>query len=531
MTVDAVVVGAGHNGLVAANLLADAGWRVIVLEATEHIGGAVRSTQFVPGHTSDMFSAFYPLGYVSPVLRRLRLEEHGLRWIRSSAALGHVFPDGRVALIEDDPQDTASNLEQWAAGDGERWLQTLRDWHEVRDPLIRALMAPLPAAGPGTKLVLQARPATLARIARLGLSSARTFVQEQWSGEGARTLITGNALHADVSPEATGSALFGWLLSMAGQDLGFPVPVGGAGELTAAMASRLRAAGGEIRTEAPVRRVVTENGRAAGVELADGTRVDARRAVLTDVVAPALYGQMLTEDDLPPGYLDGLRTFHWDNPTLKVNWVLSGKVPWRNPAAGRAGTVQLGGDRDDISRWMNSLSMRELPAKPFVIAGQMGVADPTRSPAGTETVWAYTHVPRTSDDARMHDNVQATAEQIDAIFEEAAPGFGAACVKRVVQTPGDMQRENPSLWHGAINGGTSQLSQQLIFRPMLGLGGARTPVRGLYLASASAHPGGGVHGACGNNAAIAALNDAKPLRGRVNGALLPLVWRTLYPGG
>ena len=525
----AIIVGAGHNALVAANVLADAGWSVDVVETNDTVGGAVRSAELLPGFECDLFSAFHPLGYVSPVLRSLRLHEYGLAWSRAPAALGHCFPDGRTAVIEADPEATAAGLEQWAAGDGDRWLAVLAGWRQVRDPLVRALLAPLPAAGPVARLARTVPAGDLMRLTRLAVSSARTYAQETWKGEGARTLLTGNALHADISPESAGSALFGWLLSMLAQDVGFPVPRGGSGRLTAALADRFQERGGRIRTGVAVRRVVVEGGRATGVILGDGSVLRAQRAVLAGVSAPALYGSMLNPGDLPVGFLDDLGRFQWDNPTVKINWMRSEPVPWRDPAAARCGTLHLGVDRNDLSQGMTDLSLGRMPERPFVLAGQMTLADPTRSAPGTETLWAYTHLAHSDDAGELVEHADSAVARVESMVNGLAPGFEDGVVKRVVQHPRELAASDANLYQGAVNGGTGQLSQQLLWRPTPGLGGARTPVRGLYLASAAAHPGGGVHGACGNNAAVAALHDAAPVRGPVLRAATAAMWRSLYP--
>ncbi|HEX2902689.1 MAG TPA: NAD(P)/FAD-dependent oxidoreductase, partial [Jatrophihabitans sp.] len=343
--------------------------------------------------------------------------------------------------------------------------------------------------------------------------------------QAAPVLLAGNALHSDLPPEAAGSAVYGWLLCMLGQRFGFPVPVGGAGALTQAMAKRFRARGGQLRTSAPAIGLEIAGGAVRAVRLASGERLAARRAVIADVPAPVLYEQLIGADRLPPRVVADIQRFQWDAPTLKVDWALSSRIPWTNRQVAEAGTVHLGVDLDGLTRYTADLAMRRPPAEPFVLLGQMTTADASRSPAGTESVWAYTHLPH-----GMEPDTDAIAEQVarvEALLERHAPGFAGLVLGRKVQAPGDLVEENPSLQHGAINGGTAQLHQQLIFRPIPGLGGASTPIDRLYLGSSSAHPGGGVHGACGANAAIAALKRA----GRLGGPrrrLMELAMRQLY---
>ena len=505
--VDAVVVGAGHNGLVAANLLADAGWSVLVLEATEHAGGAVRSAEVTaPGYVSDLFSAFYPLAAASPVLAALDLDRHGLRWSHAPAVLAHVLPDGRHALLSRDVEETAGSVGRFAAGDSGAWRRLVAEFSELADPLLDALFTPFPPVLPAARLLRRAGLGGAARLARMMTLPARRFGDEWFAGEGARLLVAGSALHADIPVDSAGSAAFGWLMAMVGQTRGFPVPRGGSGALADALVARLAAAGGQLRRSAPVSRIVVRDGVAVAVVLAGGETIRAGRAVLADVNAPTLYRKLLTHTVLPDRFLADLRSFQWDPPTLKLDWALSGRVPWRQPEVGRAGTVHLGVDMDGLTSYSAALARREVPEQPFVLLGQMSTADPTRSPAGTESVWAYTHLPHRAQPSAA--DVALAVERVEAAVERHAPGFRDAVLARCVQSPLRLAEQNPNLCHGAINGGTAQLHQELIFRPTVGLGGAATPVDRLFLASASAHPGGGVHGGPGANAARAALARA-----------------------
>jgi phytoene dehydrogenase-like protein len=501
---DAVVIGAGHNGLVAANLLADQGWDVVVCEATPQLGGAVRSAEVTsPGYLSDLFSAFYPLSAASPVLRALELDRYGLHWTHSPSVLAHVFPDDRCAVLSRDLDQTAASVEEFAAGDGAAWRLMAEQWEGIRQPLIDALFTPLPALGPASRLLAGLGAAGALRMARMALLPVRRLGEERFRGAGAPMLLAGNALHADLPPEGAGSAIYGWLLAMLGQSYGFPVPVGGAGMLTQSMATRFTALGGSIRLASPVDSIEIRDGAAVAVRLATGERIAARRAVVADVTAPALYRDLVGERHLPPRFLADLDNFQWDTPTLKIDWAVRSKVPWTAAGARGAGTVHLGVDLDGLTRYAADLATRQVPREPFVLFGQMTTADPSRSPEGTESAWAYTHLPPGVD---CSDEVIAEhVERVEAIVERHAPGFGDLVVGRYLQSPRQLERENPSLVHGAVNGGTAQLHQQLVFRPVPGFGGAGTPIDRLFLGGSSAHPGGGVHGGPGSNAARAAL--------------------------
>ena len=532
--VDAVVIGAGPNGLVAANLLADAGWDVLLLEAQPQPGGAVRSDEVAaPGFVSDLFSSFYPLGVASPVLQALRLEEHGLRWRHAPKVLAHPLPDGRAAVIHRDVAGTAASVEAFGEADGDVWTRITRDWERISPDLISALFRPFPPVRAGVRLARTLGAPDLLRFARFAMLSMRRYGTEEFRGEGGPLLLAGNALHTDLAPESPGSAIYGWLLAMLGQTVGFPVPEGGANRLTDALVARLQARGGRLECGAPVTDVVVENGRAVGVRIGGDRTVSVRRGVLADVAAPQLYLDLVGVENLPPRLLGDLRRFHWDNATVKVDWALSGPIPWQSPDVVGAGTVHLGGHLDDVSVFAHQLDMGQIPADPFLICGQMTTTDPTRSPAGTESAWGYTHVPlHPRADARGElrgDWTDATErerflDRIEARVESYAPGFRNLVVGRHVQFPGDLEAADGNLRGGAIGGGSAGIHQQLFFRPTPALGRPETPIAGLFLASSSAHPGGGVHGACGANAASAAL------KARTTGRLALAATRRLVGG-
>lgn len=514
-SVDAIVVGAGPNGLVAANLLADRGWEVLVVEAEDGPGGAVRSSStIVPGYVVDLFSAFYPLGIVSPVIADLELERHGLRWSHAPAVLAHPTPDGPTAVLHRDLAATAASLDRFAPGDGEAWVDLLSTWARAERPVVHAALRPFPPVRPTASLVARHGLRGTAELARLALLPVRRLADERFDGAGGGLLLAGNALHTDLTPESAASGIFGLLLAGIGQGHGWPVPVGGAGRLTDALVARLEGAGGSLRCASRVDEVVVVDGRADGVRLADGEVIRARRAVLADVVAPKLYRGLLRHHPLPERVATGVDRYQPGSATFKVNWALDAPVPWSDPAVGDAGTVHLADSMDELSRTASEIAAGALPSRPFLLVGQMTTSDPTRSPPGTESLWAYTHVPqRVRDDAagdgltgRWDDaDRERFADRVQARIERYAPGFASRVVARHVQSPVDLERADANLVGGDTNLGTAQLHQQLVFRPTLGWARPETFVERLYLASASAHPGGGVHGACGANAARAAL--------------------------
>ena len=513
---DAIVIGAGPNGLVAANVLADAGWQVEVLEAQEEPGGAVRSDRGVhPEFVSDLFSSFHPLAVASPAIRALELERFGLRWSHAPVVLAHPAVDGRCTLLQRGELETAAGIERdCGAADARAWARLSALWTALDPHVIDAMFSPFPPVKAGLAMAAKLRAAGGLRAARFMTLPVRRLAEEEFTQPGPGLLLAGCALHADLLPESAGSSAFGWLMAMLGQQYGWPVPVGGASSLTAALVRRLESLGGNVHCGVRVQEVVVRGGKALGVRSTDGQAHRATRAVLADVAATSLYGGLVSWEELPAAAREDLRRFQWDFSTFKVDWALNGTIPWAASEAARAGTVHLGADMNELSDYALQVSTHRLPGRPFALLGQMTTADPSRSPAGTESAWAYTHVPQHITEDLGGDAItgrwdtreaEAVADRLERQIERFAPGFRDRITARRILTPPMLQALDENLVGGALNGGTTAIHQQLVFRPIPGTGRPETPVQRLYLASASAHPGGGVHGACGANAARAAL--------------------------
>ncbi len=512
-----LVIGAGPNGLVAANLLADAGWSVHVIEAQPRIGGAVATDDDVAdGFVHDTCSSFYPLAAASPVIRRLGLEAYGLRWRRAPAVLGHPLPSGEWALLHRDPEQTAAGLDRQHSGDGDAWLELCRQWSVIGPSLVEGLLSPFPPVRAGLGGLVRLPRAGGLDLVRMLLEPAQSLVESRFGAEAARLLIAGNAMHADIPLGAPGSGLFGLLLAMLGQTVGFPVPEGGAGRLALALADRFTSRGGTIELGTRAERILTDRGRVVGARTGTGG-VHRVRAVVADVAAPALYGGLVPWSELPAKVATRMARFELDPATIKVDWALSGPVPWASPPAVAPGTVHIVDSLDELGSAFEKVRTGIVPARPFLLVGQMTTTDPTRSPAGTESLWAYTRLPQrvrgdeagqvtgTWDDAE----IERLADRMQAQLERHAPGFASRVIARRILGPHQLQARDENLINGALNGGTAGLQQQLIFRPIPGTGRAETPIRGLFLGSSAAHPGGGVHGACGANAARALLAAAR----------------------
>jgi phytoene dehydrogenase-like protein len=427
--------------------------------------------------------------------------------------LGHPRIGGPTAILSRDLDTTLASLERCAAGDGDAYRRVVADWLKVSRPLMGALLRPFPPIRDGARLLRAAGIGGAFELARRALMSVRRMTEENFDGESAALLFAGNALHADLTPDTSGSALFGWMLVGLGQQYGFPVPVGGAGAITDALVGRARARGVDVHCGQTVSRVLVANGRVRGVATSDGTQVSSR-VVLADCDVTTLMVHMVGLEDLPARYVRGIDRFQRAASTFKIDWAVSTRVPWSDPDVAGAGTVHIAESLDELTLTSAQIAMRQVPDKPFLLVGQMTTSDPTRSPPGTESLWAYTHVPQhpISDagdqaitGAWRTSDVESFADRIERRIEAHAPGFTSRIVGRHVMSPPDLERANRNLVGGDISGGTAQLHQQLVFRPAIGFARAETPIKGLYLASASAHPGGAVHGACGANAARAAL--------------------------
>ncbi|MDX6718790.1 MAG: hypothetical protein QOJ63_1044 [Solirubrobacteraceae bacterium] len=499
---DAVVIGSGPNGLVAAITLARGGRSVLVVESAATLGGSIATEELtLPGFHHDVFSAVHPASVASPVLAELKLERHGLRWIHPELAMAHPLPDGRAAVLSRDLSRTRTNLDGLSTGDGQRWQDLvepyLRHWEAVRATMLAGFP---PVRGP-VKLVAGLRLQGALDFARLVMMSAEGLAREVFAGQGAAWLY-GSSLHGDAPLDAAGSAISGVYLNLLGHAVGWPSAQGGAGRLADAMVECLHEHGGHTRTSAGAERVHARRGRVTGVTLADGETVQARTVVAT-TTPHALVA--LAGDALGDSYVRRALRFRYGQQTVKLDWALDAPIPWTSEDARRAGTVHVGGTVAELRRALHDVRGGRLPEQPFLLSGQQTIADPTRAPEGKHTVWAYTHTPPGVDWAlRREDFADAVERQI----ERFAPGFRERLLARHVMVPADLQQRNANLVGGDVGGG-SYAMDQLVFRPLPSLNPYATPLRGLYFGSASAFPGGAVHGIPGHAAAKAALRGAR----------------------
>jgi phytoene dehydrogenase-like protein len=498
----AVVVGSGPNGLAAAITLARAGVEVLVLEAAERPGGAVATEELtLPGFHHDVFSAVYPATVASPVFARWPLQAHGLRWIHPRYCYAHPLAGGRAAVLARDPAETAASLEALHPGDGEAWHTFARPYLEHFGAWRSLMLSGFPPVRGALRTVAAHRLAGALDVARLLLMPAQALAGRLFEHGGSRAWLYGAAMHGDVPPDGAGSAIAATHLNVMGHAVGWPSPEGGAGRLAGALAGYLESLGGSIRTSAPVTRLHIEHGRVTAAEVAGAERVPAR-TVVADVLPAGLL--RLAGHALDRRYADQLAAYRPGPATLKVDWALSGPIPWAAPEARDAGTVHVGGDEREV---LDALVPHgdALHERPFLLLGQQSLADPTRAPAGRHTAWAYTHGPQSADWAA---ETARQVERMEAQIERFAPGFRETILARHVQGPADLERRNPNLLGGDVGAGSYALDQ-VVFRPVPGLSPYRTTVRGLYLGSAATFPGGAVHGVPGRAAARIALRERR----------------------
>ena len=497
-----VVIGSGPNGLTAACTLAKRGHRVLVLEANaRRPGGALGSEESTrPGFVHDVGAGFFPFGRSSPAFQALDLEAAGVVWLNAEIESCHPALDGSHALIARDVELAARHF--GSARDGEAWRK-LAAFHRAIEPeLLQALMNPFPALGHAARLGLL----NLLRIAGMFGRSGRRLSQGLFHSEAARRVLPGVALHVDVGPDDWFGAGLGYMLALTASTGGYALPRGGAQAITNALVTLLERQGGRLRLGARVSRIVVRGGRASGVVLENGEEIRVGRAVLSDTSAPSLCLSLLAPEHVPGRMLRKMSKFPLGFGTFKLDFALGGLVPWTVPEARMSAVVHAGESLDDLSRFVREVRAGKLPERPYLVMGQHSLVDRTRAPPGGHTLYVYSRVP--SDVAGGWDAArEAFADRVVDRIEGLAPGFKSMVLARKAQTPVDLERGNANLLGGDLGGGSNAWNRQLLFRPMFPYFRYRMPVKRLYLCSSYAHPGAGVHGMCGYNAARIAARD------------------------
>jgi len=465
---DAVVVGAGPNGLSAAVEIARNGGSVLVLEAADTVGGGCRTQELtLAGFKHDVCSAIHPMAAASPFFNSLPLADHGLEWILPPIQIGHPMDDGPAVLVHKSLNHTAQDL-----GSDER------AYHKLFDPLVRN--ADEIARGFLTPLLrFPKNPIAMARFGLRALPSAQKYLAANFAGDRAKAMLAGNAAHALQPLDRPLTMGFALIYNVLAHSVGWPYPRGGSQSLVDALASYLESLGGRIETGSPVK------------TFAD---IPSANAVLFDLSPRQIVE--IAGDELPARYRRKLEDFKYGPAVFKIDWALSEPIPWKGEGASQAGCLHLGGTLEEIAESERRSAAGEHPDRPWVILAQQSLFDDTRAPSGKHTAWSYCHVPNGS-------TVDMT-EVVENQVERFAPGFRDTILARATKTAVDLEAYNANYVGGDIASGRANIGQ-ILGRPVMSPSPHKTPNKKIYICSQSSAPGPGVHGMCGYFAAQAAL--------------------------
>ena len=469
---DAIVVGAGPNGLAAAIRIVQGGFSTLLLERSTEVGGACKTEELtLPGFRHDIGSGVHPLALGSPFFSSLPLEKYGLAWCQPEVPLAHPINQTEIATLRRSISETGISLGRDAKAYQRLFEPIVSRWQALLEEFLQPIIH------------FPRYPMQMARFGNLALTSIDHLIRNRFSREPAKALLAGLAAHSFLSLTDTGSSAFALILGMLGHAIGWPIPRGGAQAIAQALSRHFQALGGQIQTNVSVMTL---------------RQLPESRVVLFDVTPRQLV--QILGGFLPSGYRRKLEQFKYGPGIFKIDYALDGPIPWLHSDCQRAGTVHLGGTFAEIAQAEYQVARGKHAEHPFLLVSQPTVVDATRAPLNRHVAWVYGHVPNGSS----WDMTKSFEKQIGRF----APGFKDRVLASHVSSSAELERDNPNLIGGSITGGANNL-WQLIARPILSSTPYRTPLRGVYLCSSSTPPGGGVHGMCGLHAANAALNDLR----------------------
>ncbi|MGI9049653.1 MAG: phytoene desaturase family protein [Rubrobacteraceae bacterium] len=527
---DAVVVGAGHNGLVCGLYLARAGWKVLVLERNEKVGGAVMSGELTrPGFIHDLYAMNQNLFVGSPVYADLKddLERHGLRYKTSPNPYSNVFPDGRSLKVYKDQTRTLELLRNHSSEDAEGFERLYAKYKAFGEALLPVYSLPLPSMGAAWSLIKAARSQgidELTELSQIVASSTRELGDAYFATPEAKALVATWGMHLDFGPDVSGGAMFPFLEVFADMEFGMAVAEGGASKMPEALAKILEEYGGEIRTSSEVARILSDGDRVSGVELTSGERLGAKHAVVANLTPSVLFGKLLRESLLPNRFRNRVRSYKHGPGTMMIHLALSSRPQWAaDEDLSEFAYVHVAPYVEDLARTYTASMNGYLPKSPMLVVGQTSVVDPSRTPGDEEVLWVQVRTlpseirgdEACEIEARAWEEAKEPyADRVMSKLEKYAPGLRDLVLDREVFSPEDLQQHNPNLVGGDSVGGSHHLRQNFIFRPFPGWSNYNMPVTGLYMVGAATWPGAGTNATSGYLAAREILQPRR-LRSRV----------------
>jgi beta-carotene ketolase (CrtO type) len=517
---DAIVIGAGHNGLTCACYLARAGMHVLVLDQYHTVGGMATTEEItLPGFRSDLHAFGYQFASLSPVPRELELSTFGFELIRPEINFSHVFPDGGIISMHRSVEDTVRSIGRYSKKDGNTWRWWAERFVQEQEQIAAWMNSPPPSLAEATSMF--SRMPNGWDEYRFELQSLRSWMNEQFEAEETRLFLGSFACHAAVGPDDMGGGHLVWLFASLIQALGNRVVKGGMHRLPLALAGYLGSKGGKVRTGASVNKIVVKDGRAVAVRLTDGEEIGARQVVASSTDPRQLIVDFLGEEHVGGDLIKGMQRYEWGDAYLTIYLALDGPLTYRSGAdAGQSPYVHPTPPIFEyFSRIYSECRSGHLPAAPLVLMCNDSAIDPERAPPGKAVMKLIVlNVPyEIKGDAtgkisgRSWDKAkEAYADHVIDLVENAyVPGLRERILTRVVHSPVDMERAIPSAVYGTVTHGASLPYQSGEQRPLPGLGHYRMPVPNVYLCGSGAHPGGGVSMAPGRNAAHVILAELK----------------------